>query len=334
MSVQCRLQIIILDLLCDKFDVREGTFLLGRSRTGLLSALLLGVSASGTPLASVLVGRLSRSFGCLSRCACLRRSGGGSGPRLRGRGGGLRWERDNRLDRRGGSGGSSDATGPGHRLGRPLGLLGLRSRGTGGSWCRAGLLGNFRLLGLLFSDLLRSGFWLRGGLHSRLRLGGSLLSGWCRLGGGLDGGGGGRVLGGGAGLLELLVDSLGVKCGRAALSRLFDVHLLWLGLCGELLGGLNLRSWSSLLDSGLGLLTLINVSQDIIQQVVSSRLAGEDESLDEFLGLFVLVGNLADDLDDNVIVRGLGVDIGDADLALLEIKLLNALGDGLRRRRC
>lgn len=42
-----------------------------------------------------------------------------------------------------------------------------------------------------------------------------------------------------------------------------------------------------------------------------------------------LVGDLADDLDDNVVIRGLGIDIGDADLALGEVELLDALVDGL-----
>jgi hypothetical protein len=42
-----------------------------------------------------------------------------------------------------------------------------------------------------------------------------------------------------------------------------------------------------------------------------------------------LVGDLANDLDDNVVIRGLGIDVGDADLALGEVKLLDALVDGL-----
>jgi len=42
-----------------------------------------------------------------------------------------------------------------------------------------------------------------------------------------------------------------------------------------------------------------------------------------------LVGNLADDLDDDVDVGGLGIDVGDADLAVLELELLYPVVDGL-----
>jgi hypothetical protein len=43
-----------------------------------------------------------------------------------------------------------------------------------------------------------------------------------------------------------------------------------------------------------------------------------------------LVGDLANDLDDNVGVGALGVDVGDADLGVLEVEALDALVDGLR----
>lgn len=41
------------------------------------------------------------------------------------------------------------------------------------------------------------------------------------------------------------------------------------------------------------------------------------------------VGDLADDLDDNVDVGGLGVDVGDADFAVLEVELLYPVVDRL-----
>ena len=42
-----------------------------------------------------------------------------------------------------------------------------------------------------------------------------------------------------------------------------------------------------------------------------------------------LVGDLADDLDDDVGIGALGVDVGDADLGVLELEMLDALVDSL-----
>lgn len=42
-----------------------------------------------------------------------------------------------------------------------------------------------------------------------------------------------------------------------------------------------------------------------------------------------LVGDLTNDLDNDVRIRALGVDVGDADLGVLEVELLDALVDGL-----
>jgi hypothetical protein len=55
----------------------------------------------------------------------------------------------------------------------------------------------------------------------------------------------------------------------------------------------------------------------------------ENESLHELLGLSSFDGGFADDLDDDVLEGGLGVDVGDADLAVLELELLDALLDVL-----
>lgn len=52
--------------------------------------------------------------------------------------------------------------------------------------------------------------------------------------------------------------------------------------------------------------------------------------MDELLRLAGLVADLTDDLNDDVVVGGLGVDVGDSDLAVVEVKLLDALRDGLR----
>jgi hypothetical protein len=42
-----------------------------------------------------------------------------------------------------------------------------------------------------------------------------------------------------------------------------------------------------------------------------------------------LVGDLTDHLDDDVGVRALGVDVGDADFGVLELELLDSVVDGL-----
>lgn len=55
----------------------------------------------------------------------------------------------------------------------------------------------------------------------------------------------------------------------------------------------------------------------------------KDEGLNKLLGLAILIGGLANDLDDNIIKGSLRVDIGDTDFAVLEVKSLNTLLDSL-----
>jgi hypothetical protein len=71
------------------------------------------------------------------------------------------------------------------------------------------------------------------------------------------------------------------------------------------------------------------VAEDVVEHKVAVGLLGEDEGLGETLVRLALVGDLADDLDDNVGVGALGVDVGDADLGVFELVLLDALVDGL-----
>jgi hypothetical protein len=71
------------------------------------------------------------------------------------------------------------------------------------------------------------------------------------------------------------------------------------------------------------------VTEDIIKDKVAVGLLGEDEGLDEALVGLALVGDFTNDLDDDVGVGALGVDVGDADLCVLEVELLDALVDGL-----
>ena len=86
---------------------------------------------------------------------------------------------------------------------------------------------------------------------------------------------------------------------------------------------------SGLVDLLLLLRLLSKVAEDVIEDEVAVGLLGEDEGLDEALVRLALVGNLTNDLDDDVGIGALGVDVGDADLGVLEVELLDALVDGL-----
>lgn len=77
----------------------------------------------------------------------------------------------------------------------------------------------------------------------------------------------------------------------------------------------------------LGLLG--KVAEDVVENEVSVGLLGENEGLNEALVRLTLVGDLTNDLDDDVGVGALGVDVGDADFGVLELELLDALVDGL-----
>jgi hypothetical protein len=96
-------------------------------------------------------------------------------------------------------------------------------------------------------------------------------------------------------------------------------------------GSLHLDSRGRLRDTALGslLLSLVHISKDVVEQEVSGGLLSEHKSLDKLLRLARLVADLTNDLDDDVVVRSLGVDIGNADFAVVEVKLLDALRDGL-----
>jgi hypothetical protein len=94
-------------------------------------------------------------------------------------------------------------------------------------------------------------------------------------------------------------------------------------------GGSRLLDGSGLLG-GLSLILLIDdVAEDVVQHKVAVGLSSEDKGLGELLVRGGLVGDFTNDLDDDVVVRGLRVDIGDANLALGEVKLLDTVVDGL-----
>lgn len=92
---------------------------------------------------------------------------------------------------------------------------------------------------------------------------------------------------------------------------------LWLRL-----GGL----WCGLL---LLLVIVANVPEHVVEDEVAVGLAREDESLDEFAVGQGVVGHLSNDRDNDVVVGGLGVYIGDANLAVLEVEGLDAILDSL-----
>ena len=72
-----------------------------------------------------------------------------------------------------------------------------------------------------------------------------------------------------------------------------------------------------------------DVAEDVVKYIVARRLLGQDECLDEFAVRLGLVGDLANDLDENVFERFLRIDVEDSDLAVLDIQILDTLADGL-----
>lgn len=312
-------------------DVAHRALLLERSRDGLW-ALALGVSAGGLPalgLRSLVLlvggwggrgsglGRSCSSNGSLGsgRCGCALLGGSGGGS-LSG------W--DSWDSRHGGASGGCSGRGtvsPAHWLGWGSwnwGSLGSSSLGDSWGWDRVlGGLGGLGclLLKLLLDNLGGNGSWGRG----------SLLDG-------LNSSSRGSAVG-----LVLLENSrLGIKL-ELLVDNLSDDLRLGLLDTGLSLGHLNIsdvlgdRGSNFLADSLDNLLLglLVDVAEDIVEDEVSGGLLGEDESLDELLQLGRLVGGLANNLDDDGLIGTLGVDVRDADLAVLELERLDTLLDGL-----
>lgn len=351
MLAQSCLQVVLLDLLCYVLDVAQDAILVClRDRDRLGAVVSFRVTASCLPL--VLSGRggsggglggLSRRSGRLRG----RRSCWGSRSLLGGRGGGGSCSlREGDDGSRGAGSGSSPAC-PGHGLRRLSGSSGLGSRrlaGSNGSRARVSRL--LRLLGVLLFDL--AGSLLRIGRCGGLDGSGNLfLGGSGGLSGGLSSGvtvDRDCVVAGN--LLQSIIDSASVKGSRGRGSFLDNRLSLGYWLLVSLLGG-GSRSGrggsrsllGGLLSSGLALLlfvVLIKVAKNVVQDEVTRRLLGKNKSLDELLGVIAnLVGGLANDLDNNVVVRSLGVDVGDADLAaaVREVETLNALLDVLSEGR-
>ena len=233
-----------------------------------------------------------------------------------------------------GDDGSSDLVsrgseaGPSARSGRLRGTGG-HGHGSSGLSSRSG--SRRGVLGLLLLNVLGSGsFGLLGGLVGGSSRGLVDLRSLFGLGSLLSRASSSNLLSRGlvlCNLLELLVD-----LGQVLLAA-GDVGLRGLLLLRNSGGGSRLFDAvrSRLLKLLLFLGLLGKVAEDIVQDKVTVGLLGEDEGLDETLVGLTLVGDLANDLDDDVGVRALGVDVGDADFGVLEVELLDALVDGLSR---
>jgi len=72
-----------------------------------------------------------------------------------------------------------------------------------------------------------------------------------------------------------------------------------------------------------------DVAEDVVEDKVTVGLTGEDEGLGKLLVWLGLVRDLTNDLNDDVGVGGLRVDIGDANLAISEVEVLDVLIDSL-----
>jgi hypothetical protein len=130
----------------------------------------------------------------------------------------------------------------------------------------------------------------------------------------------------------LLDSSLVLRAGKSLRLGLLNSRCRLLGSDGLgsrlLLDLLNLLGLGRLSCDSL-LLFLDHVAEDVVQHKVTVSLRGENEGLSELPVRLRLVGDFSDDLDNNVDVGGLGVDVGDADLAVLEFELLYPVVDGL-----
>jgi hypothetical protein len=198
--------------------------------------------------------------------------------------------------------------------------------GCGGSGCRSRIFGLLGLSDLLVSNSFR---FLGSLLDSRRNLLG--LGGLDLLGHLLNGGSWSdlcsRLLL--CGLLELVVDLAQVLLAGCDLAALVKRRVLRNRSRGRLLYAIG--RGRVILELFLLLRLLSEVAEDVVEHKVTVGLLGEDKGLGETLVGLALVGDLADDLDDDVGIRALGVDVGDADLGVLELEALDALVDSLLR---
>jgi hypothetical protein len=82
---------------------------------------------------------------------------------------------------------------------------------------------------------------------------------------------------------------------------------LLLGGCGNLLGLKDALLWLAFIALN-GLLLFLEETEDVVEDKVTIRLLGEEESLNEFLPRLATVGHFTDHLNDDATVgRGLRI---------------------------
>lgn len=294
------LKLIGIDLVSDILDITEDSLLFSGARLSLLVVRTGGLPAGTVVRGAVLgagLGHGSRGGSRLDR----RLDSGGS--RLRGgdRDGGDYGSRGTRLGGDVGPGLGERGGGSGLFLGGVLLLLGSRGRLRGWDPFAPHQLG------------VDSGDW---GLGFRFLLGGSTVGLGSRL----------RLLSLAIDLLLQLLINLGGTGLIIHLSISSRDGLRGLRGLGSL-GSLGSRHGGLLHE----LLFLVReVTKDVIEHIVSVGLLSENEGLDKLAGGLGLVGNFANDRDQNVIEGSLRVDIQNADLAVLEVELLDLVVDGLK----
>jgi hypothetical protein len=298
-----------IDLIVDVLDVSENGLL---TSAGLR---LLVVGASSLP--SGISGRSLGGTGSISgsgRGSSGLSSGGGLGSgcgSLRGSG--------SRSRSRSSLGSGSLGSGSGLGCERGGGDAGPSLGGSrGGS---SFLLSNLRLLGsgrglrssrlLISHNLSRDGGSRGGGLllsGNTVNLRNSLLGLLLNMTAGLD-------------LLKLLID-----LGDSSVIS----HLGLNGNCDSGLGSFGSRGRGGLLGFLLGLFS--HVSEDVVKHIVAVGLLGKNESLNKLAGRLGVVRDFANDGNQDVVKRGLRIDVQDADLAVLELQRVKLLVDSLKIR--
>jgi hypothetical protein len=288
-----------------------------------------GLPASTIGGGSILLGG-SRSNSSTRSSGSRVSSRGGSGSSLRGSSSGSRSGNSRSSSSRGSRGGSSSGSGLGSTdLGGNAGpgLGDSRDRGSGS--CNGSRGG---------SSLLLSGDLLLLGSRGRLGSLGLLLLQSLGLDNGHRGlinlfdGGTVGLRGNLLGLLGLAIDLLQLLINLGGNGLIGDLSLL------DSRGSLNDLSRLSdrrgnLLGDALILLNLLDeVAEDVVENVVAIGLLSQNESLGELARGLGLVGDLANDGDEDVVEGGLGVDVQNANLAVLEVKGLDLIIDSLRRR--
>lgn len=98
------------------------------------------------------------------------------------------------------------------------------------------------------------------------------------------------------------------------------------------LGSSRLSGWLSLSLAVLDLSgVLLQETEDVVEHKVTVGLLRKEESLRKLAPRLATVGHLANDLDDDAVVRGrLGVDRADEDLAVLKLERGNFVVDILK----